>query len=193
MENQASCTSLSGPDTEACRLPLLDGETSGSAENITTEVRLENASSILNVCRRDKIRFSSTVCTAWALLLRCYTGQDRVTFEYTTDNASATASFLRMDFGEDEILSKHTESARDVITGIEQKRLVATRLSAASVNYETASPLVNTAVCICDSEMRSGMLAKTAEKSIEVSGYTCGRKTISTVSLMTQLRDMSYC
>ena len=172
MENQASyCTSLSISETEACKLPLLDGETSESVEIITTEARLENAGNILDVCRRDRILFSSTACTAWALLLRCYTGQDRVTFEYTTDNANATASILRMSFGGDEILSKYTESARDAITGIEQKRLAATKLSAASVNHETGSPLVNTAVCICDSEMRSGMhAARTAGKSMEVSG-----------------------
>ena len=172
MDNQASCcTSLSVSEAEACKLPLLDGEASGSVEILMTEARLENAGNILDVCRRDRILFSSTACTAWALLLRCYTGQDRVTFEYTSDNANATASLLRMSFGEDEILSKYTESARDAITGIEQKRLAATKLSAASVNHETASPLVNTAVCICDSEMRSGMFAaKTAGKSIEVSG-----------------------
>ena len=172
MENQASCcTSLSVSEAEACKLPLLDGETSGPVEIITTEARLENVGNILDACRRDKILFSSTACTAWALLLRCYTGQDRVTFEYTTNDANARASLLQMSFGEDEILSKYTESARDAITGIEQKRLAATKLSAASVNHETASPLVNTAVCICDSEMRSGMLAaKTAGKSREVSG-----------------------
>ena len=171
MENQASCFSISVSEAEACKLPLLDGETSGSVEIITTEARLENAGNILDVCRRDRILFSATACTAWALLLRCYTGQDRVTFEYTTDNTNATASILRMSFVEDEILSNYAERARDAITGIEQKRLAATRLSAATVNNETVSSLVNTAVCICDSEVPPGILAaKTAGKSMEVSG-----------------------
>lgn len=172
MENQASCcTSLSVSEAEACKLPLLDGETCESVEIITTEARLKNAGNILDICRRDRILFSGTACTAWALLLRCYTGQDRVTFEYTTDNANVTASLLHMSFGEDEILSEYTKRARDAITGIEQKRLAATKISAATVNHETMSSLVNTAVCICDSEMHLGMLAaKTAGKSMEVSG-----------------------
>ena len=172
MENQTSCcTSLSVSEAEVCKLPLLDGENSGSIEIITTKVRLKNAGNILEVCRRDKILFFGTACAAWALLLRCYTGQNRVTFEYTAADVNATASLLRMSFGEDEILSKYPESARDAITGIEQKRLAATKLNAATVNRRTVSSLVNTAVCICVSEVRLRTLtAKTAGKSMEVSG-----------------------
>lgn len=172
MENQASCcTSLSVSEAAACKLPLLDGETSGSVEIITTEIQLKNAGNILDFCRRDRILFSSTACTAWALLLRCYTGQDQVTFEYTTDSANSTASLLWMSFGEDQILSKYTERARDAITGIEQKRLAANKQSTATVNYEMVSSLVNTTVYICDSEIPPGMLgAKTAARSMEVSG-----------------------
>lgn len=171
MESQASrCTSISGSEAEACRLPLLDGETSGSVEIITTEIRLKNAGNILDICRRDRILFSGTACTAWALLLRCYTGQDQVTFEYTTDNTKTAASLLRMSFGEDEILSKYTERARDAITDVEQKRLTAQKQSTATVNSEMVSSLVNTAVCICDSGMPMGVLGtKTTRILAEVS------------------------
>ena len=171
MEIQASCcTSLSFSEAEACKLPLLDGETSGPIEIITTEIRLKNAVEILDLYRRDRILFSGTACTAWALLLRCYTGQERVTFAYTTDNANATVSLLQMSFGEDEVLSNYTKRARDAITGIEQKRLAPSKQSTATINYKTVSSLVNTAVCICDSGMPTGMLGtKTAGVSTEVS------------------------
>ncbi|MCJ1436746.1 hypothetical protein MMC27_006128 [Xylographa pallens] len=122
---------------------------------------LKNAGNILDFCRRDRILFSGTACTAWALLLRCYTGQDQVTFEYTTDNAIATASLLRMSFGENNILSKYTESARDAIAGIKQKRLTARHNDTATVDSGMVSSVVNTAVCICDSGTPAGMLGTT--------------------------------
>ena len=172
MENKASCCiSLSVSEVEVCKLPLLDGEISASVEIITTEVPLKNAGNLLDVCRNDRIQFSGTVCTAWALLLRCYTGQDQVTFEYTTNYANTTASLLRMSFTEDDILSKYTDRARDAFTGIAQERLAVTELGTATVNHATVSSLVNTAVCICDSDKPPGMLtAKIAERFIEVSG-----------------------
>ena len=172
MENQSSCCiSPSVSEVEACKLPLLDGETSGPLEIITTVIQLPNARNNLDSCQRDRIQFFSTACTAWALLLRCYTGQDQVTFEYTTDNAGATPSLLQMNFGENEILSKYTESARNTITGIEEKRLAAKKQSVAPVNDKTISSTVNTAVCVCGSEMLPGMLgAKTIGRPLDVSG-----------------------
>lgn len=188
MENQASCcTSLSATEVEVCKLPLLDANTSESAKIITTEVRLENAENTFDACRRDRLLFSGTVCTAWALLLRCYTGQDRVTFEYTTENANATASFLRMSFGEDETSSKYTEKAKDAIIGIEQKRLAAIQSTANTATSNTISRPVNTAVCICDSEMPPGMLtAKAAGKTAEVSAKISYFRTLPTVRLTIQ-------
>lgn len=173
METEAPyCTSLSASEASACKLALLDGENSKPVEIITTEASSENARDTFNVCRHDKVLFSGVVCTAWAFLLRCYTGQDRVTFEYATDRANATPYLLGMRFEYDEILSKYTESARDAIVGIEQKRLGAETSSAATVHHDKGSSLVNTTVCIYDSEMPQGMLAakKTLRSMEAVSG-----------------------
>lgn len=169
MENQASCyIPISASEAEACKLPLLDGETSGSVRIITTEIGLENAGKLFDVCRRDRLLLYGMTCTAWALLLRCYTGQDRVTFEYRSVNA--TSPLLRMSFDEDETLSKYTERARDVITGIEQKRQGTTQSSAATGKIKTIPHLVNTGVCICVSNTPAELLAaKTAEKTVQVS------------------------
>ena len=188
MENQASyCAPISVLGAEACKLPLLDGETNDSTEIITTEIQLNNAGIIVDLYRRDRTLFSGTACTAWAILLRCYTGQDKVTFEYATDNTIAPASLLRMSFGENQILSKYTESARDAITGIELKQNVAIQKDTAAVNAEPVSSVVNTAVCICDSGTPAGMLGTTiAGRSSEVSGPTCDRRTMVAVRLMTQ-------
>ena len=193
MENQASCCiSPSVSEVEACKLPLLDGESSGPLEIITTVIQLQNAGNNLDSRRRDRTQFSSTACTAWAILLRCYTGQDQVTFEYTTDNADATVSLLQMNFDENEILSKYTESARYTITGIEEKRVAAKKQSVAPLNYETVSSSVNTTVCICGSEALPGMLgAKHAGRPMEVSGYYTANQYLHVANDLT--RAMSHC
>jgi len=188
MKNQASgCTSLSVSQAEACKLPLLDGETTGSAEIIATEVGHASTGDFFDVCQRDRNLLYGIICTAWALVLRCYTGQDRVTFKYRTNDVNATAPLLRMVFDEDIPLSKYTEKAQDAITGIELERPAANQLSAATANSNTTSHHANTAVCICDSNMSTGLLAaKTIEKPMEVSDETCNSRLILTVGLMFQ-------
>lgn len=169
MKNRASCCiPISAPEAEACKLLLLDGQTSGSDEFVTTKVELDNAGKSFDVCRRDRVLLYGITCTAWALLLRCYTGQDRVTFEYKS--VDATSTLLRMSFDEDETLSKYTDKARDAITTIEQKRQRTAPSSAANGKTKTIPNLVNTRVCICDSNTPAELLAaKTAEKPVQVS------------------------
>lgn len=169
MKDQASCcTFISASEAEACKIPLLDGEISGSFHITRTEVSLEKDETLIDICRRDRPLLHGITCTAWALLLRCYIGQDRVTFEYSFGNT--TASLLRISFDEDETLSRYTENARDVIAGIEQKRLITSHSSATTLETKAIPPIVNTGVCICDSDMSAQMLAaKIPKKTMKVS------------------------
>ena len=171
MKNQpCCCTSVPASEAQACKLPLVDGETKGSVEILTTEIGLENARKFCDIYQRDRLLLYGMTCTAWALLLRCYTGQDQVTFEYKSDNLNAIAPLLQMDFDEDENLSKYMEKAKDAITGIEQKRSGTNLSSAAIATTQTRPHRVNTGVCICDSNLPAEMLAaKTAETIPKVS------------------------
>lgn len=169
MKDQASCcTFISASEAEACKIPLLDAEISGSSHITRMEVSLEKAEAFIDICRRDRRLLHGITCTAWALLLRCYIGQDRVTFEYSFGNT--TASLLRISFDEDETLSRYTENARDVIAGIEQKRLITSHSSATTLEIKAIPHIVNTGVCICDSDMSAQMLAaKTPKETMKVS------------------------
>lgn len=172
MKKQASCcTFVAVSEAESCKLPLLDGEKDGSTNFITTELVLRSVEDIMSAHRHDKTLLYSTACTAWGLLLRCYTGQDRVTFQYKNNNISAAASLLRTDFDEEESLSMYTEEAKHAITCIEHDSLLTTS-STIPVGSQRAS-LVNTAVCICDYDCSDGTVAaKAASEKLMVSDKT---------------------
>ena len=160
--NQASCcTFVASRQAEICRLPLLDGEAKESAENITTEIELEDADRLSDLCRRDGPFFYGTICTAWALLLRCYTGQDQITFRFD-HNVNATASVLQVVFDENKSLSTHVENATDAISCIKQEELSAQ----ASVDTESSSHPANTVVCVSGSGTSRKLGAK---QTLEVS------------------------
>ena len=147
MKNQApSCTIVAASEAEPCKLPLLDGESNGATETVTTEVQLHNAGRIQEVCREDRTLVDGMICTAWALLLRCYTGQDHVTFEYR-DSMKPTAPLVRVIFDEEETLMNYAEKAKDAISCAEQKRQDAAA-DAVTAKANRIPNTVSTTVCI---------------------------------------------
>lgn len=168
----SSCSFLSTSDGESCKLPLLDGETSGSSKIIRTNVELDKKI-LLDVCRRDSLLFHSIICTAWALVLRCYTGQDQVTFDYLSENTSIKAPTFRMVFDQDETLSNHTENVKVAIAGLNRSPSAITQSYTVSDEIGANSRFVNTAVAVFHSDAQAGGLsAKKAQEIVNVSNDT---------------------
>ena len=68
--------------TIPCKLPLLDGDTNTTAHVITTEVEPENSADFQEIYSKDREDFEILLCATWGLLLRCYTGQEAVSFHF---------------------------------------------------------------------------------------------------------------
>ena len=86
MKNQKQCakggSSFSQKRIAPCKLPLLDGDTHTTAHVITTEVEPENGADFQEMYSKDRKDFEILLCAAWGLLLRCYTGQEAVSFHF---------------------------------------------------------------------------------------------------------------
>lgn len=171
----SSCSFLSTSDVESCKLPLLDGETSGSSEIIRTNVELDREV-FSDLCRCHGLRLRSLLCTAWALVLRCYTGQDRATFEYITEDSHTVAPSLRMILDQDETLSSHTENAQNAIAEFQRNATAMKQANAASVGIDALSHAVNTAIVFSNSDAQAGALtAKKIRETVSVSNNNCSR------------------
>ncbi|KAI4192889.1 MAG: hypothetical protein LQ346_004104 [Caloplaca aetnensis] len=73
---------MSSAGSISCILPLLDGDAEASPRVIAVDSVSGDVGDLQKLYREDKAIFDSYVCTAWALLLRCYTGLDLVRFEF---------------------------------------------------------------------------------------------------------------
>ncbi|KAI4170935.1 MAG: hypothetical protein LQ343_004593 [Gyalolechia ehrenbergii] len=72
-----------------CKLPLLDGNVESSPQLLAVDSVSGNVAERLHeLYRRDSAVFKNTLCTAWSLLLRCYAGQDCVSFRLESSGAS---------------------------------------------------------------------------------------------------------
>ena len=113
------------------KLPLLDGETYLTARLTTVKVNVERIEKLQEVYEEDRTRVKGMICTAWGLLLRCYTGQDDVCFYFRRSNGAPPSqpppatqdprSILRMSFFETESLLDHILRAQDGVTVLEQR------------------------------------------------------------------------
>lgn len=105
----------------SCKLPLLDGDVKLVSGPLVTEVELEQLERLLQILKQAEGSLEGIICTAWGLLLRCYTGQDHVCFQLIWDENFDLARKLgaseddelafRMDFQEQESLSTYLPRA----------------------------------------------------------------------------------
>ena len=65
----------------SCKLPLLDGRADTKIQILTAKVELEDEETIREDPHTDNAALTALICTAWGLLLRCYTGRDDVAFQ----------------------------------------------------------------------------------------------------------------
>ncbi len=131
---------MSHTEAVTCKLPLLDGERNFESRIIAAEVELQHAGTLQELCAqdRDKANLNDILCTAWGLLLRCYTGQDDIFFQFRQTNSDGErSSAVRMAFHEQESLSTYIERARQGNT--EPLELRRPRPPTASSNAHSAS------------------------------------------------------
>ena len=114
---------MSHTEATSCTLPLLDGEDISSPYLISTEIELEGGEKFRGFDKSDGSPFKDMLCTAWGLLLRCYTGQDDVSFHFRNGiikkpishlpTPSDHFSMFRMAFVEEDTLLKCIRKAQD--------------------------------------------------------------------------------
>ena len=137
-----------------CRLPLLDGEEEDAPRIIKTDVNLEQAARLKELYRENKTYLEGLVCTAWGLVLRCFTGQDDVSFHFrrsrtarpVPENAAVhdNRAKFQMSFRENEILLAHIQRAQEGTALVKQARPSLHRLtSGSSFHSFTARPSLN--------------------------------------------------
>ena len=66
----------------SCKLPLLDGEDTTTTRLTRVESEFQYVDKLQRAGKRDEASLNDLLCTAWGLLLRCYTGQDDISFHF---------------------------------------------------------------------------------------------------------------
>lgn len=126
-----------------CKLPLLDGEGASKPQKIIkTDVNLFEAAQLQQLYRENKSYLEGLVCTAWGLVLRCFTGQDDVAFHFrrsksarpVPENAAVheNRAKFQMSFRENEILLAHIQRAQEGTAFVKQARPSLHRLTSDS-------------------------------------------------------------
>ena len=80
----------SGSCHALCKLPLLDGKGSSASQSLTTQVSFEHVEKLLHICREREAYLEALLYTAWGLLLRCFAGQDGVSFHVGRGECDST-------------------------------------------------------------------------------------------------------
>ena len=104
----------------SCKLPLLDGKSGASDEVLSALVEVHEAERVVRMCQQTGREISGIISAAWALLLRCYTGQSQVAFQFTSSDDSSNvdppnkdSKPLRIEVDENENLSQSTQAAAE--------------------------------------------------------------------------------
>ena len=123
---------MSHTEATPCKLPLLDGAETTEARLLTTETELENVGRFQSLGNRDTASFNDLLCTAWGLLLRCFTGQDEISFHFRhnviDDGVSNRAVsqilqfIFRMEFDEHDSLATCYAKAKNGYAGNERRQ-----------------------------------------------------------------------
>lgn len=113
-------------DVGPCRFPRFDGEIDSPKRPLSIEVELRHRKELQTLAAKDKETLPCMLRTAWALVLRCYTGLEDVCFGYqeigtdgVVDGAwklaerSEGMSTARMTFDGAVALAKLLDGAKD--------------------------------------------------------------------------------
>lgn len=134
-----------------CKLMLLDGNAKASARLIEVEVEVKCTEKLQELYDQNKAHLEGTICAAWGLLLRCFTGQDEVSFRLKRNESFQTAGSMQKPlpamqfiFRENDSLLTHIKQAEAELASTERMRL-----SSSTSNHG------NTTFCVLDTEHSS--------------------------------------
>lgn len=102
---------------EQCRFPALSKSPSTEADLETIDLRFNDGPELLEFCERENISLINVTQLAWAVVLKCYTGDEEVSFGYTTEERNLLIA--RLDLAEQPV-------ARDLLQ--ENQRMLAQSL-----------------------------------------------------------------
>jgi hypothetical protein len=106
-----------------CRFPKFSRSAHDAAEppqhqTSSTRVNVEQAEKLLALSTTDPDGLGAALRTAWALLLRCYTGQDDVNFEFQhSGNVAGDPIVARFLLDDAESIARTVDRAKAELTG----------------------------------------------------------------------------
>ncbi|KAL9595554.1 MAG: hypothetical protein Q9219_006374, partial [cf. Caloplaca sp. 3 TL-2023] len=105
---------MSTVENSFCKLSLLDGDAKSSPQVITVDlVSGDVIEKLHQLYGQDRTVFDDVLLTAWSLLLRCYTGQDQISFRTRSSiTPHHNESLFQMAFQREERLRACLERAR---------------------------------------------------------------------------------
>ncbi|KAL8819210.1 MAG: hypothetical protein Q9223_002309 [Gallowayella weberi] len=158
---------MSSTQNVLCHLPLLDGDASATHQIVAVDLESGDLETLLELYKRDKTAADSRLCTAWALLLRCYTGQDEVCFyvrrtadEGPGQQSTAHASSYHYAFHEDLPLSA---ARAETCQSLDEPDLA---LPTTGMGLKTERPRANTTLWVRSLERKGSLLTESIESSI---------------------------
>lgn len=134
-----------------CKLMLLDGNAKASARLIEVEVEVRYTEKLQELYNQDKAHLEGVICTAWGLLLRCFNGQDEVSFRLKRNESLHTADFTQKPLPAMQFLFHENDS---LLTYIKQAETKLSSTEKTTLSSSTSN-LVNTALCVLDTEHSS--------------------------------------
>ena len=159
---RTSCSSgASSNEAISCKLPLLDGDYGSTSQSITAQVDLDQTQKLQHVYLDDKVTFDAIVCTAWALVLRCFIGQEKLGF-YLDESAAIhdapnsknggnrDRSIFLINFDQQEPLSAYIKRA-ELQHALLERRRQNSDLTKAIENSNSNDHQLNTAIRMQDS------------------------------------------
>lgn len=130
-QQDASCSSLPFSKAIPCKIPLLDGDSNIESRPIVADVELDRIDELQRLYQADNASFDALLCTAWGLLLRCYVGQDHISFHFHRKEIRQSGqplapsdehqSIFQIEFNEQEALHTHIKRAKSSNALLERK------------------------------------------------------------------------
>ncbi|KAL8703011.1 MAG: hypothetical protein Q9201_003811 [Fulgogasparrea decipioides] len=212
---------MSSNENVFCKLPLLDGDKNSATRVVAVDVTPGDVKGFKKLYNDDAVRLDHSLYSAWALLLRCYTGQDLVSFSIWHDDGSdlehqpGKSSLIQLELREEEplttLLERITTSPRieeaipllekskpDIVTDRRQSNTAVWTVNALHGHIDpvfSPNEVILVARNTCDG-LRLSVMAESSRASpgyIESLANTVG-KIMNTLILSPhiQVRDLDY-
>ena len=142
-----------GPQVLApCRFPRFNRSVTdtvgGKGRVSSARVTVQQAEKLIALSKTDPDEFGALLRAAWALLLRCYTGQDDVSFGFCAGGDDPCSSLACFALSDDAAVSEILGSAK---TGPIANAVKSDKSDTGIVVWTASAPLVRLQALVCDS------------------------------------------